>query len=199
MSDARKHAPSAQRNRDPILGILRGILPPSGTVLEVASGTGEHIVHFAKALPDLTFRPSDANPANLESIAAWIGATGIPNVLPPIRLDVTAENWPVAADALVCINMIHIAPWAAAEGLMRGAARLLRGGQPLFLYGPYKRGGMHTAESNEAFDADLRARDAAWGVRDLEAVEELAEANGFDAPRIFDMPANNLSLVFTRR
>jgi SAM-dependent methyltransferase len=197
--DARLYAPAAARNRQPILDVLKQHLPARGLVLEVASGTGEHVVHFAQACPDLVFQPSDPDPAHRASIDAWTAALGFANVRPAIALDVTAEVWPVeAADALLCSNMIHIAPWAAAVGLMRGAGRVLPPGGLLYLYGPYKRGGQHTAPSNAAFDADLRARDAAWGVRDLEAVASLAADNGFAQPTIVEMPANNLSLVFRK-
>jgi SAM-dependent methyltransferase len=197
--DARLYAPAAARNRQPILDVLKQHLPARGLVLEVASGTGEHVVHFAQACPDLVFQPSDPDPAHRASIDAWTAALGLANVRPAIALDVTAEVWPVeAADALLCSNMIHIAPWAAAVGLMRGAGRVLPPGGLLYLYGPYKRGGQHTAPSNAAFDADLRARDAAWGVRDLEAVASLAADNGFAQPTIVEMPANNLSLVFRK-
>ncbi len=197
MSDARQHAPATHRNRDAILDVLRPVLPPAGLVLEIASGSGEHVVHFAGALPGLTFQPSDPNPTALASIGAW--TAGIANVLPPVQLDTTAAVWPVtAADALLCINMIHIAPWEAAMGLFAGAARILSPGAPLYLYGPYRRGGAHTAPSNEAFDHQLKARDPAWGVRNLEAVMTLAAAD-FSGPEITGMPANNLSLVFRRR
>jgi len=200
MTDARLHAPAAQRNRDPILAVLRKVLPLSGTVLEVASGSGEHVIHFARHLPDLTFQPSDANVDNLRSVAAWVASSNVPNILPPLHLVTTAQSWPIAAaDAVICINMIHIAPWAAAEGLMRGAATLLAPGAPLCLYGPYMRGGEHTAESNRDFDRQLRAQDPAWGIRDLAAVADLAGAAGFGAPEVFDMPANNLSVVFRRQ
>lgn len=200
MVDARQQAPAAARNRAPILEVLRRILPAEGTVLELASGTGEHVVHFAQALPGLTFQPSDPGAAARASIAGWIAATGVGNVLPPVALDAAARPWPVtAADAILCINMIHISPWAATQGLMAGAAALLSPGAPLYLYGAYKRGGRHTAPSNEAFDRDLRARDPSWGVRDLEAVAALAAAHGFGPPEVVDMPANNLSVVFRRR
>ncbi|WP_374378226.1 DUF938 domain-containing protein [Dongia sp.] len=198
MMAPRLQAPSAQRNREPILAVLKAVLPSSGTILEIASGSGEHVIHFARALPDLTFQPSDINPANLESISAWVSSSAVPNVLPPIQLDVTAGNWPLSADAVLCINMIHISPWEASVGLIQGAARILATGAPLYLYGPYRRGGAHTADSNRAFDADLRSRNPAWGVRDLEAVSELAAEAGFSAPRIVEMPANNLSVIFER-
>lgn len=199
MSDARQHAPATQRNRDVILDVLRPVLPPRGLVLEVASGTGEHAVHLAGALPGLTFQPTDPNPDALASIEAWTAAAGATNIRRPLRLDATADTWPVtAADAVICINMIHIAPWTAAVGLFAGAARTLAAKAPLYLYGPYRRGGAHTAPSNEAFDQSLKSRDPAWGVRDLEAVIALAMPD-FTGPEITGMPANNLSLVFRRR
>jgi SAM-dependent methyltransferase len=195
--DARRFAPAAARNREPILDVLRAHLPASGTALEIASGSGEHAVAFAAAFPTLVWQPSDPDPANRASIAAWIAAEGTPNLLPPIDLDATAEIWPLAtADAVVCINMIHIAPWAACLGLLRGAARLLAPGGLLYLYGPFKRDGMHTAPSNEAFDESLRARDPAWGVRDLGEVCQAAE--GFALAATVAMPANNLSVLFRR-
>lgn len=197
--DARLHAPAAARNRQPILDVLKAHLPSRGLVLEVASGTGEHAVHFARACPALVFQPSDPEPTHRTSIDAWTTALSLANVHPAIMLDVTAQSWPVtAADVLVCINMIHIAPWTAAEGVMRGAGRVLPPGGLLYLYGPYKRGGGHTAPSNAAFDAGLRAQDPAWGVRDLEAVAALAAAQGFGGPLIVEMPANNLSLVLRK-
>ncbi|MBP0444492.1 DUF938 domain-containing protein [Roseomonas sp. SSH11] len=192
--DARRHAPAAARNREPILAVLREALPEKGVVLEVASGTGEHARHFAEALPGLTFQPSDPDPAARASIDAW--GAGVANIRPALALDAVGE-WPaLAADAILCINMIHIAPWAACLGLFRGAAARLAPGAPLILYGPYRRGGRHTAPSNAAFDEDLRARDPSWGVRDLEAVAELAAARGFGPPQVHEMPANNLLLVF---
>ena len=197
--DARLSAPAAARNRQPILDALKPHLPPRGLVLEVAGGTGEHVVHFAQAYPAVIFQPSDPDPQHRASTDAWSAALDLANVRPAIALDVTAEVWPVeAADALVCINMIHIAPWTAAEGLMRGAGRVLPPGGLLYLYGPYRRGGQHTAPSNAAFDAGLRAQNPAWGVRDLEAVAALAAAQGLGEPLILEMPANNLSLVFRK-
>ncbi len=192
----KRHAPAAARNRAPILDALRPHLPTRGLVLEVASGSGEHTAHFAQALPTLTFQPSDPDPEARASIDAW--AEDLANVRPAVTLDATAERWPVErADAIVCINMIHIAPWQAAVGLMRGAARLLPTGGTLFLYGPYFREGIATAAGNLAFDRDLRARNAAWGVRDLAAVAALAGDQGFSPPHVVEMPANNLSLAFT--
>jgi SAM-dependent methyltransferase len=197
--DARLYAPATVRNRQPILDVLRRHLPPRGLVLEVASGSGEHVVHFAQAFPALVFQPSDADGDARASIDAWRAELGLPNVRDAVELDAAAEAWPVdAADAVLCINMIHITPWGAAEGLVRGAARLLPPGGVLYLYGPYKRGGSHIAPSNEAFDASLRSQNPAWGVRDLEAVAALVGAAGFGQPTIERMPANNFSLVFRR-
>lgn len=196
---ARRHAPATARNREPIAEVLAAELPASGLVLEIASGSGEHVIHFARHLPDLTFQPTDPTVESLRSVAAWVSSSNVPNILPPLRLSTTDQPWPVtAADAILCINMIHISPWAATEGLMRGAAGLLRPGAPLYLYGPYKQEGRHTAPSNEAFDRQLKNQNPAWGVRDLEAVRDLAKSAGFLAPRLTEMPANNLSLVFYR-
>jgi len=191
----RRQAPAAARNRAPILDALRPHLPARGLVLEVASGSGEHTAHFAQALPDLTFQPSDPDPDARASIDAW--SEDLANVRPALTLDAAAETWPVdRADSVVCINMIHISPWEATVGLIRGAARRLPPKGSLFLYGPYFRDGVATAPSNLAFDRDLRARNAAWGLRDLDAVASLARDHGFSAPRIVEMPANNLSVVF---
>jgi SAM-dependent methyltransferase len=199
MTDSRQYAPATQRNRDPILEVLQTALPQSGLVLEIASGSGEHVVHFARALPRLTFQPSDPDTAALASIAGWIAATGLANVRPPIRLDATALPWPVAAaDAVLCINMVHISPWSATEALIRGAAAVLAPGAPLYLYGPYLRREVETAPSNLAFDQSLRARNPAWGVRQLETLTALARSAGFAEPIVTAMPANNLSLVFRR-
>lgn len=199
-ADPRLHAPSAQRNRDAILAVLTDVLPSSGCVLEIASGSGEHAVHFAGALPGLTFQPSDPSPDAVASIAAWTAQSGLGNILSPLVLDATAADWPVnAADAILCINMIHIAPWTAAEGLFRQARRLLKPGQPLYLYGPYRRSGRPLEPSNAAFDESLRGRNPAWGLRDLDAVAALGASNGFDAPKVVEMPANNLSVVFRAR
>ena len=193
----KRHAPATARNRQPILEVLQPHLPATGLVLEVASGSGEHVVHYAEALPDLTFQPSDPDETARASIDAW--AADHANVRPALALDAAASAWPIErADAVLCCNMIHIAPWEAAIGLVAGAARLLPPGGLLFLYGPYRVGGRHTAPSNEAFDADLRRRNPAWGVRDLEAVAELAASRGFSVPEIVEMPANNLSLLLNR-
>ena len=197
--DGRLSAPPAERNQGPILEVLRRVLPAKGLVLEIASGTGQHVAHFAAALPKLDWQPSDPDPELRASIAAWIAHAGLANLRPPLALDVGAPAWPLArAEAVLCINMIHIAPWAAAEALVAGAARLLGRGGVLYLYGPYRMGGRHTAESNAAFDADLRARNPEWGVRDLEAVAALAERSGFGAAETVAMPANNFSVVFRK-
>jgi len=197
--DARRLAPATDRNREPILAVLRRVLPASGTVLEIASGTGQHAVHFAAALPGVTWQPSDPEAAARDSVAAWIAHTGIANVLPPLDLDVRREPWDIdRADAIVCINMVHISPWAATEALFAGAGRLLAPGGMLYLYGPYRRDGAHTAPSNAAFDAQLRATDPDWGVRDMEAVIALGSAQGLSCEAPVPMPANNFSLVFRR-
>jgi len=199
MTDARLHSPSVARNRDPILAVLRPHLDGVRSVLEIASGSGEHVVHFARALPGIVFQPTDPDAASRASIDAWVAEGTLGNVRPAIALDVTAQPWPaVEVQAVICINMIHISPWASTLGLMRGAAQMLQTGGVLYLYGPYRRGGAHTADSNAAFDRSLRERNPAWGIRDLEAVTEAAQAEGFGAPVIEQMPANNLSVVFHR-
>jgi hypothetical protein len=165
----------------------------------VASGTGEHAACFAAALPHLTFQPSDPDEAHRASIAAWRDHAALPNLRPPLALDATEEPWPLdRADAVLCVNMIHIAPWAACERLVAGAARVLPAGGPLILYGPFRRGGAHTSASNAAFDASLRAQDPAWGVRDLDDVRRVAEARGLTLDEAVDMPSNNLTVVFRR-
>lgn len=175
------------------------MLPATGRVLEIASGTGQHIVHFARALPGLHWQPSDPEGPHRDSIRARVQAAGLTNVAQPLALDVLQRPWPVQeADAVLCINMIHIAPWAAGVALIEEAGRMLTAGSVLYLYGPYRRDGAHTAPSNADFDASLRARDARWGVRDLEAVQELGERSGFALQEIIAMPANNFSLVLRR-
>lgn len=190
-------APSAERNKEPILRVLRRVLPPSGLVLEIASGTGQHVAHFARALPGLEWQPSDPDPGSRASVLAW--TKELANVRAPLDLDVRRPWPPERANAVVCINMIHIAPWAAAEGLVAGAGTVLESGGVLFLYGPYRRFGRHTAPSNEAFDASLRGQDPEWGVRDLEAVEKLAAAAGLGLEEVVAMPANNFGVVLRRR
>jgi len=198
--DARRYAPSAARNRDAILQTLSPQLPEGGCVLEVASGSGEHTMHFAAAHPELAFQPSDPDPDARASIDAWTLHLGLINVAPAIELDVTRKFSPsIKADVVICINMIHIAPWSATVGLMRHAALVLPASGLLYLYGPYRRNGEHTAPSNAAFDADLKSRNPAWGVRDLETVAALAAEHGFSSPEIETMQANNLSLFFRRR
>ena len=192
-------APAVARNRDAILAVLRGVLPASGMVLEVASGSGEHAVCFAAALTGLFWQPSDPDEAARRSIAAHARAAGLPNLLAPLALDAAAPAWPIdRAEAVLCINMIHIAPWAATQGLMAGAARVLPPGAPLVLYGPFREEGRHTAPSNTEFDASLRRSDPAWGVRDREAVTEAAERTGLRLAERVAMPANNLCLVYRR-
>ncbi|WP_424360709.1 DUF938 domain-containing protein [Methylocystis parvus] len=199
MGDNRLFSAAAARNRDPILDVLRTVLPRQGLVLEVASGSGEHAVHFATELTELTFAPSDPSAKARESIAAWVASAGVRNVMAPLALDAASPPWPIArADAVICINMVHISPWRATEGLFYNASAILPAGAPLYLYGPYKRGGFHTAPSNAEFDAGLRAQDSSWGVRDFEAVADLAHRAGFEGPEIVEMPANNLSLTFRR-
>jgi SAM-dependent methyltransferase len=198
--DSALTSPSVARNRDPILAVLRRVMPPDGTVLEIGSGTGEHAVHFAAALPHLTWQPTDYDPEALASVSAHRRSAQLPNLLPPLELDACAPLWPVAhADAVLAINLVHIAPWSAAEGMIAGARRLLAPGSVLFLYGPFREGGRHTAPSNAAFDAGLRARNPQWGVRDLDDVSGLAGRHGFDLVERIAMPANNLSLVFRSR
>jgi SAM-dependent methyltransferase len=193
----RRHAPATLRNRAAIATMLGELLPASGRVLEVASGSGEHCAYFAEHFPRLEWHPSDPDPDALASIAAW--CVGLTNVRPPVALDAAAAMWPVAhADAILCINMVHISAWAATLGLMAGAGRLLPPGAPLILYGPYREAGVPTAPSNEEFDQSLRARDPAWGLRLLDEVVAAAEAQGLMFERRVAMPANNLIVAFRR-
>jgi hypothetical protein len=197
--DRRRQSPAAARNARPILDVLGSILPPSGLVLEVASGTGEHAVYFAKALPGLVWQPSDPSADACGSVDAWSTAAGLTNLRRALDLDAADERWPIKqADAIICINMVHISPWSATEGLMRGAGALLAPSAPLFLYGPFRRGGVATAASNEAFHDDLRHRDPAWGLRDLDDVVNCAQSSGLELEFLVEMPANNLSVVFRR-
>ena len=196
MGDPRREAPAVARNRDPILDVLRRVLPASGLVLEVASGTGEHCAYFAAALPGLVFQPTEPEAEGRASCDAW--CAGLANVRRALPLDVAAGAWPVArAEAVVCINMAHIAPWVATEGLLRGAARSLRVGAPLVLYGPWLLPSVETAPSNLAFDAGLRARNPDWGLRRLEDLVAAAGAD-FAPPEVIEMPANNVMLVLRR-
>lgn len=199
MPDLRIYRPHVARNRDPILEVLRRVLPAKGLVLEIASGSGEHAAYFASKLPMLTWQPTDPDPEAMASAAAHRAAAGAPNLLTPLHLDVTSAQWPVArADAVICCNMIHIAPWAACEGLIAGAARTLTAGGVLYLYGPYKLDGEHTAPSNRDFDRDLRARNPQWGIRELADVTALAARHGLVHAETISMPANNLSVIFRR-
>ena len=195
----KRHAPATVRNRDAIAAVLADWLPAQGTALEVASGSGEHVVHFAAAFPGLFWQPSDPDPAALTSIAAWSAEGGLANIALPLPLDAVAPDWPLAAaDAVLCINMVHISPWEATAGLLAGAARLLPSGAPLILYGPYVEADVPTAESNLAFDASLRARNPDWGLRDTAAVKEAAAVAGLAFAERRAMPANNLMLLFRR-
>lgn len=213
--DARQWSPAAQRNREYILKVLRQVLPPTGTVLEVASGSGEHAIVFAPELAPRQWLPSDPNLIALASIAAWRETYPAPNLYPPIRLDVTEDVWTVEQQslpvelldtdfelsditAIANINMIHISPWSACLGLMAGANRILSPGGILYLYGPYKQQGNHTAESNRVFDENLRSQNPAWGVRDLEAVIEAAAVQNLAFVKTVSMPANNLSVILQK-
>ncbi len=200
MTAALPASPASARNRGPLLDVLRRWLPASGTVVEIASGLGEHAAWFAQALPGVTWRPTDRSVEALDILVARREAAGLPNLAPPLVLDAASPDaWPIdRADAVVCINMVHISPWAATEGLMAGAGRILPAGAPLCLYGPYVEAGVETAPSNLAFDADLRRRDPAWGLRDLEAVKALAASRGLTFAERVAMPANNLCLLFRR-
>jgi cyclopropane fatty-acyl-phospholipid synthase-like methyltransferase len=200
LSGARGVSPSSARNREPILDVLRRVLPEHARVLEIASGAGEHAVFVARAMPGVAWQPSDPDAASRDSIAAWIAHEALANVASPLAVDARASDWgtPGPFDALVAINMIHIAPWEATQGLFAGAARVLGPGGIVFLYGPYKRDGKHTAPSNEAFEQWLKARDPAFGVRDLGDVEREAARHGFSLQETVEMPANNLSVIFRR-
>jgi Protein of unknown function (DUF938) len=198
-TDLRRHSPAAERNREPIGAELLRRLPLQGVALEIASGTGQHAAHFAAALPGWRWQPSDGDARSLPSIAAW--CDGIANVLPPLQIDVLATHWPgvpAVVDAIYCANLLHISPWATCAALMQGAARHLSAQGLLVLYGPYVVDGEITAPSNLAFDADLRARDPAWGLRRLADVLQEAHAAGLDLRERIAMPANNLLLVFER-
>lgn len=197
--DERRHAPATARNGAFIREVLRSLLPPAGLVLEIASGSGEHIVDFARHWPELDWQPSDPSADARRSIAAWSAAEGARNIRPPLDLDAATADWPIVrADAILCINMIHISPWDATEGLMRGAARLLPAGAPLYLYGPYRRPDRELEPSNAAFDHDLRQRDPRWGLRNLDVVTACAAGHGLAREAMIEMPANNLSIVFRK-
>jgi SAM-dependent methyltransferase len=200
LPDDRIVSPSAERNKGPIADLLMRVLPAQGDVLEVSSGTGQHVVHFAQAMPHIHWRPTESDADCLTSIAGWLAPASLSNVSAPVHLDVHDKIWPVGeVAAVVCLNMIHIAPPSATEALLVGAARVVSPGGILFLYGPYRRHGRHTSPSNEAFDGLLRAKNPEWGVRNLEDVARLAAAEGFELQEINDMPANNLTVVFRKR
>lgn len=195
---SRRSAPAALRNRDPIAEVLREWLPAHGLVLEIASGTGEHAIHFARAFPQLDWQPSDLHSDALSSIAAWREEANLPNVRDPVIVDASADSWPISkADAVLSINMVHISPWASALGLIRGSASLLADGAPLILYGPWLKDDVATAPSNLAFDADLKRRDPSWGLRRVEDFADAAKSE-FDLVETRQMPANNLMLLFRR-
>ncbi|MCB9639930.1 MAG: DUF938 domain-containing protein [Myxococcales bacterium] len=200
IADPRRHAPATQRNRAPLLDVLRTYFTETRHVLEIASGTGEHALYFGERLPHLTWQTSDIDPDARESIAAWLRDAALPNVRPPLYLDVHQRPWPVQdIDAIVCINMIHISPWSATQALFEEAASLLPSQGILFSYGPYKQEGVHTAPSNEAFDQSLQQRNPTWGVRDLDLeITPLAKSLGFSDPIVVQMPANNLSVVWRK-
>lgn len=195
----KRHAPAAARNGTAIAAVLAGELPPTGTVLEIASGSGEHAVRFAREFPALFWQPSDADPEAVASIAAWTDDSALANLRPPIQLDAAAKEWPrIEADAILCVNMVHIAPWIAAQGLFAGAGRILSAGAPLIIYGPFIESGTKTAASNIAFDASLKARDPRWGLRDMADIDRLAAVAGLTRTARHPMPANNLTLVYRK-
>ena len=200
----KRYAPATERNREAILAVLRDSLPDQGSVLEIASGTGQHALFFAKHLTTRFWLPTDRDFANLASIAAWREDSDAANLLPPCWLDVRDSVWPIDASspepvsAIVNINMLHISPWSCCQALFAGAAEVLTQGALVLLYGPFKRDGLHTAPSNAAFDEQLRSQDREWGVRDLEAVVDVAVEQGFACQSVIEMPANNLSVVFKR-
>jgi len=197
------YAPATKRNREPLLAVLRSHLPERGTVLEISSGTGQHAAYFTPRLAPLWWLPSDITESNLSSIEAWCSEAKTNQLLSPIRLDVTDSPWaveemvlPSAVSAIVNFNMLHITPWECCEALFLGAERLLQSQGTLILYGPFRKNQRHTAPSNEVFDARLRAQNLCWGIRDLEAVLEVAKKRHFNCSQVISMPANNLSLVF---
>ncbi|MEM8917817.1 MAG: DUF938 domain-containing protein [Pseudomonadota bacterium] len=197
--DAQRHAPATLRNRDAIVAVLREILPASGTILEVASGTGEHAVYFGRAFPHLTFQPSDPDLENHRSIRAWTEREDLPNILPPLALDALHPEWDIAEPAaILCINMVHIAPWEASIGLFEKASRLLKPGAPFYLYGPYFQADEPPAEGNLAFERSLKSRNLQWGIRDVADMNALAAKTGFRRESLIDMPANNISLIYRR-
>jgi SAM-dependent methyltransferase len=196
----KRHVPSAERNREPLLPVLREVLPARGTVLEVASGSGQHAVFFARALPGITWQPTDVDPGALASIEAWRQQEGPPNLRAPFALDVQAGPWPAEpVEALVAINLVHISPWEACQGLLEGAGRVLVPGGVLILYGAYFVEGQAATPGNLAFDASLRERNPAWGVRELGAVTAEARRQGLERERVIQMPSHNLTVVLRAR
>lgn len=197
MTDELLHSPATERNKKPILEVLRHILPSTGLILEIASGTGQHVVHFARELPNLFWQPTDPDEASRATIVARLRAANLDNVKEPMALDVLSTHWPVnLSDAILCINMIHISPWAATEALFLKAKHVLSSAGVLYLYGPYRQSGRHTEASNESFDTSLRSHNSEWGIRNLEDVTRIAELQGFVLETTMDMPANNLSVIF---
>ena len=198
-SEKARHFPATARNRDAIAAVLTRVLPDRGTVLEIGSGSGEHAHHFSELFPHLTWQPSDPDQLNLDSILAWVDAAGRPNLRPPLSINASDVILPLdSADAVMCVNVIHISPWDATEGLMRNAALVLPPEGLLYLYGPYRIAGVHTAPSNESFDRSLRERNETWGVRDLEDVVSEAGKNGLSFIERVEMPANNQSIIFRK-
>jgi cyclopropane fatty-acyl-phospholipid synthase-like methyltransferase len=200
LDQARLVSPSAERNKGPVAEVLQRVLPESGCILEVSSGTGQHVVYFARVMPHLVWQPTEYDQECLQSIAAWCAFEGLANVKPPVALDVHDEVWPAGqVEAVVCINMIHIAPISATGALLRGASRNLNKGGVFVLYGPFRRGGEHTSQSNEDFDQLLRAQNPGWGVRNLDEVADTALREGFALEEVCPMPANNLIAIFRKR
>jgi Protein of unknown function (DUF938) len=207
--DRRRYAPATERNREPILAVLQQVLPPTGTILEISSGTGEHAIFMAPQLAPRYWLPSDPNPDARSSIGAWQRFAPCDNMYPPIDLDASSSEWSIESGsvpirdltqqpitAIVNINMIHIAPKSAYLGLFAGANRILPIGGILYLYGPFKQGGVHTAPSNAAFDESLRSQNSQWGIRDLEEITTVAQSHNLELQKVYPMPANNLSVVF---
>lgn len=202
-ADRRMFSPSAARNSAPILAVMKRVLPKHGQVLEIGCGTGEHAVCFAQAMPDIMWQPSDPDLASRTSTASWIAFKGVNNVLSPLDIDVCSKEWGVESsmvfDAIVSINMIHIAPWEATLGLFAGAGRLLRASGILLLYGPFMHNGIHNAPSNAAFDESLKESNPSWGLRNIDDLERVAEVSGLRLSDTIEMPANNNILVFSTR
>ena len=197
--EAKRHAPATQRNRSAIISVLKRILPKTGKVVEIASGSGEHVVQFAKAFPELEWQPSDLEAGARASIDAWAREAALPNIAPALEIDASSSNWPIEdAAAILCINMIHISPRSATDGLLAGSGKLLAPGSPLFLYGPFRIAGQPTAPSNEAFDQSLKARNPEWGLPKLEEVESAAKMHGLALFETIEMPANNISAIFQK-